>query len=156
MLPQPFYLLLNSYLENRCFEIRFQVSLSKLKPIGASVPQGSILGPLLYVLYTADLPTHPKVTIDTFVDDTALISIDSDHNIASRNLQENLDEVEKWLSKWRIKVNKTKSVHVTFTLRKKTCLQIYINQTAIPQAEEAKVPRYAFRQKAKLEETHMD
>lgn len=95
----PYYLLLKSYLENRCFEVKYQDSLSELKPIRASVPQRSILGPLLCTIYTADLPTHPKVNISTYADDTTLLSTDMDPKIASKNIEENLKEMEKWLNK---------------------------------------------------------
>lgn len=93
ILPQLYYLLLKSYLEERCFEVKFQDSISELKPIRASVPQGSILGPLLYIIFTAVFPTHPKVNISTFADDTALLATNTDPKIASKNIQKTL---KKW------------------------------------------------------------
>ena len=54
---------------------------------------------------------------------------------ASRKLQIHLDEIQKWLRKWRIKANETKSVHVTFTLKRETCPQVYINRKPLPQVE---------------------
>ena len=43
-----------------------------------------------------------------------------------------------WLQKWKIKVNETKSSHITFTLRKDNCPAISINQTVLPQVESVK------------------
>jgi hypothetical protein len=58
--------------------------------------------------------------------------------IASLNLQEHLHIIEKWLKKWKIKVNESKSSHITFILRKGHCPAVNINQTIIPQTEAVK------------------
>jgi hypothetical protein len=57
---------------------------------------------------------------------------------ASLNLQEHLHIIEKWLKKWKIKVNESKSSHIKFTLRKDHCPAVNINQTIIPQTEVVK------------------
>jgi hypothetical protein len=57
---------------------------------------------------------------------------------ASLNLQEHLNNIEKWIKKWKIKVNGSKSSHITFTLRKGHCPAVNINQTIIPQTEVVK------------------
>jgi hypothetical protein len=58
--------------------------------------------------------------------------------IASLNLQELLHIIEKGLKKWKIKVNESKSSHITFTLRKGHCPAVNINQTIIPQTDVVK------------------
>jgi hypothetical protein len=109
------------------------------KNINSGLPQGSILGPLLYTLYTSDLPTSRDTTMGTFADDIAIFATHVDPTTASRNLQEHLNTVENnWLIKWKIKVNETKSSHITFTLRKDNCPSIIINQTVPSQVESVK------------------
>jgi hypothetical protein len=49
-----------------------------------------VLGLLLYLLYTADLPTSPESTTVTFADDTAVVAMDSDPAIALQKLQADL------------------------------------------------------------------
>jgi hypothetical protein len=90
--------------------------------------KGSAIGPLLYLLYTADLPTSPEFTTATFADDTPVAAMDSDPAIASQKLQSDLYAIQNWLKKWRMKANESKSIHVTFTKRRETCPLVHINK----------------------------
>ena len=71
-LPSRYYNLLKSYLQDRHFVVKFNNKTSSRFPIHSGVPQGSMLGPLLYTLYTSDLPTSRRTTLSTFADDTAI------------------------------------------------------------------------------------
>jgi len=106
-LPPGYYNLMKSYLQDRTCKIKFNTETSTSHQIQSGVPQGSILGPLLYTLYTSDLTTSQKTAISTFADDTAIVAKDSDPTTASRNLQDHLTTIEKWLQNLRIKVNQT-------------------------------------------------
>lgn len=134
-----YYQLLKSYLTDRWFLVRVGEAYSSLLPIKSGVPQGSVLGPLLYLLYTADLPSNTtNVEIATFADDTAIMASHQDPTLASSHLQGHLSRVERWLKVWRVKANSTKSTHVTFTLRKQTCPEVFLNNIKIPQKEDVK------------------
>jgi hypothetical protein len=99
--------------------------------IYSGVPQGSIFGPLLYVLYTLDLPVSGALTVGTFADDTAILAVHADPICASWKLQEYLIILGEWLRKWKITVNELKSCNVTFTLRKGNCPPVKLNHVTI-------------------------
>ena len=132
ILTHTYYSILKSYLTNRLFMIKYLDAITATFPIEAGIPQGSVLGPLLFTIYTADLPTLTEITTATFADDTALLASHSDPIIASSTLQRGLDSMEKWFHKWRFKINQNKSSHITFTLRKQSCPQVTINNIPIP------------------------
>uniref|UniRef100_A0A1B6KCY8 Reverse transcriptase domain-containing protein n=1 Tax=Graphocephala atropunctata TaxID=36148 RepID=A0A1B6KCY8_9HEMI len=137
-LPHPYYNLIKSYLENRFFEIKFQDAYSPLVKIESGVPQGSVLGPVLYTIFTADLPVSPGVTVATFADDTALLVSHENPVTASQILQTSLNELSDWLKKWKIEVNENKSSHLTCTLRTQTCPPVSLNNVQLPQVTEVK------------------
>ena len=137
-LPTPYYLLFLSYLTDRNFQIKHNTATSPIVPFKAGVPQGSVLGPLLYLLFTADIPTTPNTTIATFADDTAILAASEDPPRASLYLQTHLDLLQDWLRTWRIKVNEAKSAHVTFTNRKTDCPPVTINGGRLPVQREVK------------------
>lgn len=132
------YSILKSYLKEKYYQVISGEAVTGLYPIATGVPQGSVLEPLLYLLYTADLPTSHLVTIGTFAGDTAILASHTNPITASTVLQDNLNKISIWKRNWRIKTNKIKSVHVTFTTRQGNCPPIKINNVVVPQVEHVK------------------
>jgi hypothetical protein len=135
--PLNYFLILKSYLQSRHF-VKIENDYTELSPINAGVPQGSVLGSLLYLVFTADLPISPETKSTTFADYTAVIATDNDPDLASSKLQTNLLAIQSWLAKWRMKGNESKTTHITFTTRRGTCLLVHINNVQLPQTEEVK------------------
>jgi hypothetical protein len=106
----PLRLILKSYLTDRLFQVKYNQTTSDLYPIQSGVPQGSVLAPVLYTIYTADLPTNIGTEKASFADDTAIMASDQNPVSASQKLQAHLSEIEHWLLKWRMKANATKSI----------------------------------------------
>ncbi|CAG5030612.1 unnamed protein product [Parnassius apollo] len=92
-LPHSFYFLLKSYLNKRCYEVKLNNTTSDLFEIRSGVPQGSILGPILYLIFTADISVDDKTFIATYADDTAIMSVNANPTIASAHLQKHIDEI---------------------------------------------------------------
>jgi len=132
LLPHTYYGIFESYLTNRLYQVKERDCTSELCEIAAGVPQGSVLGPVLYTLYTSDIPQSQDITVATFADDTALLASNPCAARASEILQKGLQEMEKWMAEWRITASTTKSVHVTFTLRKEDCAPVTLNGAQLP------------------------
>ena len=97
---------LYNLLEN-CLSDRFQRVLllngqtSSWRPVLAGVPQGSILGPLLYLIYINDLPKELISNAKLFADDTSLFTKSESANI----LNNDLSEISKWAYNWKMLFN---------------------------------------------------
>jgi len=131
-LPGPYYLLLKSYLTDRYFQVRYNGTYSDCHEVKSGVSQGSVLAPLLYLLFTADLPTTNYTTIATFADDTGLLAVHRDSAVASQRLQSHLILLHNWFVRWKIHVNPAKSAHITCTTRHATCPPVFLHTTPIP------------------------
>ncbi|KAL1448307.1 hypothetical protein WDU94_003690 [Cyamophila willieti] len=138
MLPCNLAKLLESYLQDRYFRIKQDDSYSELRPVKAGVPQGSVIGPILYLLYTSDMPENGRGLTATFADDTAFLTVGDNTQETSEKLNQTLSIFQGWASTWRIKLNETKSVHVDFTYRNLPYMPIYLNNVVIPYSNQAK------------------
>lgn len=137
-LPHSLYLIIKSYLEDRLFQVKQRDARSTLREIKAGVPQGSVLGPVLYNIFTSDLPVSDDVTVATYADDVAYLSSDEDPTEASNKLHHLLDETHAWMRKWRIRASAQKSNHITFTLRRGNCPPVRLGTEVLPDTENIK------------------
>ena len=75
------------------------------RPVLAGVPQSSILGPLLFLIYINDLPNELKSNAKVFVDDTSLFTIVKDKNESANTLNNDLMLISKWSYNWKMLFN---------------------------------------------------
>ena len=71
----------------------------------AGVPQGSILGPLLFLIYKNDLPEGLQSSVKLYADDTSLFSTVYDPNMSADQLDKNLEKISDWVYKWKMIFN---------------------------------------------------
>ena len=108
---------LSDFLVSRVIQVNMNGFLSdKISPI-AGVPQGSILSPLLFLIYVNDLPKphHRQNSKSQFADDTALWAASKNVQFAAKLLQKDLRKLAKWCAKWRIKLNPEKTKVIIFS-----------------------------------------
>ena len=118
-----FYNWISNFLEDRCQSVIVNNCLSYPTPVLSGVPQGSVLGPLLFVLYINDMSSSVDSTsqVFTFADDTKLVStISSSHD--KNNLQKNLDSLIKWSRMNNMVLNGDKFELLSYNSNKKTLI----------------------------------
>ena len=109
---------IENYLDNRKQFVEFNQHHSSTLSILCGVPQGSILGPLLFLLYINDLPQcSPNLQFIMFVDDTNIIYSDKDYKSLESTLNNELNHISNWfklnnslstlkkLTSWSLKTN---------------------------------------------------
>ena len=93
------------YLNNRKQRVVLNGSYSSYSTIESGVPQGSVLDPLLFLIYINDLEKNIKSNIKFFADDTMLFSIVNDPAISANNLNHDLDIIQRWAYQWKMEFN---------------------------------------------------
>ena len=99
-----------SYLTNRSQSVCVNGIVSEPQKIDLGVPQGSALGPLLFIMYINDIPHGVRYSnVEQYADDTLLYFASDDVNIVESNRSSDLDIVTLWLSANYLILNSTKS-----------------------------------------------
>ena len=99
------YQLLENYLSGKLQRVVLNGQTSSWRPVLAGVPQGSILDPLLFLIYINDLPDELKSNAKLFADDTSLFSIVKDEDESANALNYDLSQISKWAFNWKMLFN---------------------------------------------------
>lgn len=123
------------YLDHRIQTTIVDNVYSDSVPVTSGVPQGSVLAPLLFIVYTEDLirsinQACPNTTVYSYADDIKLVSNDP------VDLQQALNTVLAWIEKWQLQLNTKKSEHLT--IRMKSPITLYIKDEDIPKVNQVR------------------
>ena len=97
------------YLDNRTQRVALEGCLSKHKLVNAGVPQGSILGSLLFLIYINDIVEEIGSNIRLFADDTSLYLIVQDPTTAAELMNADLETIYTWSQTWLVNFNPNKT-----------------------------------------------
>ena len=113
-----FYNLLEKYLSGRFQRVVLIGQTSSWRPVLAAVPKGSILGPLLFLVYIKDLPNDLNPKVKLFADDTSLFTIVKDNDLL---------EISKCAYNWKMLFNPDPNKLLQEVLfSRKNKLQVYL------------------------------
>ena len=73
--------------------------------VKTGVPQGSILGPLFFLIYINDLSENLKSTVKLFADDTSIFHVVKDPNTSAEILNHDLTKISEWAYRWKMSFN---------------------------------------------------
>lgn len=110
--------LVGSYLHNRYQQVQVGEEHSNWELVTCGVPQGSIMGPILFLVYVNDLPANVKQE-DTvmFVDDASFLDVaDNQQNLEEKNIT-TLEEAQHWFSTNKMKMNPEKTQTLCFSTK---------------------------------------
>ena len=101
---------ISSFLQNRIQRVRVNDAFSNYADVRSGIPQGSVLGPLLFIVFINDLPDNIDSICKIFADDTKVYGSTTNHPI----LQNDLLKLLEWSNVWQLKFNvsKCKVLHV--------------------------------------------
>ena len=100
----------NSYLSGRTQTVKMSNTLSEFLPLNIGVPQGTVLGPILFLLFINDLPTHLRKSYSNlFADDTAIYVQASQCDHIQYDLQLDINNLSTWFNSNRLTVNVSKT-----------------------------------------------
>ena len=113
---------IRSYLKDRKQRVVIEESSSDWRDVTSGVPQGSVLGPLLFVIFINDMPLVVNHFIKLFADDSKLIGVIKNSNDL-QIIQDDLDALVNWAKKWRMLFhpNKCKVMEITSSKNKDGC-----------------------------------
>ena len=92
-------------LSNRKQRVVLKGQVSTWTSVNAGFPQGSILGPLLFLIYINDLSDNLSFNIKLFPDDTSLFFVIHDNNVSAVELNEDLKKISNWAFQWKMGFN---------------------------------------------------
>lgn len=131
---------LTNYLHGRSQRVVLPGSTSDLTDIYAGVPQGSILGPLLFLVYINDIVNNIHSNMKLFADDTSLyVTVDRPEQ-AAVTLNSDLATIQEWADKWMVTFNptKTESLLISRRLNRDIHPPLLMNDTVIQEVEHHK------------------
>ena len=111
-----------SYLNFRSQRVLHRNTMSSFKFLHAGVPQGSVLGPLLFLIYVNDVAENMSSLCRLYADDNSLQHISTNVETIQQQLNNDLHRLDMWSTQWLLKFNPSKTKAVFFSTKKNAIL----------------------------------
>lgn len=119
-----------AFLSHRVQFVNVNNNNSHLVPVDSGVPQGSVIGPLLFLIYINDLVTNISSPICLFADDCVLFRNITDHSDVI-HLQSDLDVIALWCNSWQMELNTNKCKSMRVSRSNSLCPTYSINNKSL-------------------------
>ena len=135
--------LFQNYFSNRKQRVVLNGFSSDYSSIEYRVPQGSVFGPLLFLIYINDLEKNIKSNVKFFADNTMLFSLVNNPTISANELNHDLKVISQWAYQWKMKFNPNLNKQATellFSCKKKgpNHPSLFFNESVVPTVIEHK------------------
>ena len=131
-----------SYLSGRMQHVKYNDTISDAKLVSCGVPQGSVLGPLLFLIYINDINVSSQLTsFILFADDTNLFYSGENVEQLNKTINAEMQNISQWLIDNQLTLNIKKTNYIVFKSTKKKILnpiKIFFNNCQLTQVKETK------------------
>ena len=110
--------IVKSFLADRKQRVVFNGQCSNWDTVSAGVPQGSVLGPLLFLIDINDVNDNVKCDIKLFADDTLLFTTVQNNNVAALDLNRDLEKINLWAWQWKMQFIADKTEELLFLCKR--------------------------------------
>ena len=117
-IPGNVIILIRNFLRERKQRALLNGKISQWANVSAGAPQGSVLGPLFFLVYINDLVDNVDSDVKMFADDTSLFSVVGDETITAEQLNRDLERVRLWAWQWKMEFNANKTEEIIFSVKK--------------------------------------
>ena len=141
------YSLFEIYFSGRFPRVVLNGQTSSWRLVLAGVLQGSIMGPLLFLIYINDLPNESTSNVKLFANDTSLFTVVKDKNESANILNNDLQSISTWAYNWKMLLENDSSKpaqEVPFSMKKKIQVHatISLNNVQVEMSVLSKTSRY--------------
>ena len=110
---------LSSFLTDRSIKVKVDEMISETVLLNAGTPQGSVLSPILFIIYVNDVPVLDTSNLSQYADDVGFYVQNKAYNFVKLRLQRQIELLEKWCNKWHIKLNPAKTKLLVISPKKR-------------------------------------
>ena len=124
-----------SFLTNREQRVRVDGCMSLPQAPKSGIPQGTVLGPILFLVYINDLPQSIPSECSIFADDASMFETGRNSQLICSRISEDLSRATDWATVWGMQFNAEKSEHLIISAKRNNTSKqrVLMDNTQIPQ-----------------------